>query len=52
MTTEDTKEVVVSEATAYEEISTAYLLAGIATIIAAVGYATSKIHKVAQERGY
>jgi hypothetical protein len=52
MTTEDTKELVDSEAKSVEETSTAFLLVGIATIIVAVGYATTKLHNVAKERGY
>jgi hypothetical protein len=52
MTSSDTKELVNSESKAVEEISTAYLLAGVATIIVAVGYATAKLHTVAKERGY
>jgi hypothetical protein len=52
MTPSDTKELVKADSKAVEEISTAYLLVGIATIIAAVGYATTKLHNVAKERGY
>jgi hypothetical protein len=52
MTSHDTRTLVNSESEAVEEISTAYVLVGIATIIAAVGYATAKLHNVAKERGY
>jgi hypothetical protein len=52
ITSTETKELVKADSKAVEEISTAYLLVGIATIIAAVGYATTKLHNVAKERGY
>jgi hypothetical protein len=52
MTPHDTSVVVKSDAKAVEEISTAYVLVGIAAIIVAVGYATTKLHNVAKERGY
>jgi hypothetical protein len=52
MSKHDTSVVANSESKAVEEISTAYVLVGVAAIIVAVGYATTKLSSVAKERGY